>query len=232
MKAETPVGTRKIPGLLVATGSLVLLAGLLAGPTPGDEPAEALRRIDEFRTRYILTNGIDFIGILILTVGLLGLARMLADEQRASYVGMLAWAGVLSGGVMLVAVLTFESTVIPSNAERYVAATADGQAIQLAIGEAMLELDAAVFGVALMLYMFGVAGIFYMLLPGTWPRLNRMFLLAGLLLASIASLTGMFFLFEPVEALGRLEPVFSLAALVWLVALGVLLSRSGSRRLQ
>ena len=56
----------RVPGMLVAIGALVLAAGLLLGPGPGTDTAQALENIEGFRARYVATNAVDLLGALVL----------------------------------------------------------------------------------------------------------------------------------------------------------------------
>ncbi|MDP1602964.1 MAG: hypothetical protein Q8M03_06825, partial [Legionella sp.] len=197
--------------------------GLLLGPTPSDDAAQALRDIDGFRARYIATNAIDLVGVLLLASGLIALGRLqlLAGGGAAAIIGGSANA---AGGALIALTLVLQSTVEPAVAERFVAASTEGQAAALAVGEAVIEVSGAVFGTAFLLQMLGIALVAITFLVGSGPRINRPFLIVGALLALGASTMGIGALFE--DTLGRVEALLGLVALLWLVVLAALVARA------
>ena len=213
----------RVAGVITAVGALVLVTGLMLGPTPDEELAEALRDIDSFRTRYVATNLIDFVGAAIMFVGLLVLVRLQMRTIGGSLLALLGGVGVTVGGALFLLVLIVESAVHPEIAARFVEASGTEQQAHLAAGQAMLDLDAAVFGVSFTLMMAGIAAIAGAFLAGAGPRLNRVFLWVGVVLAALASPSAIAYLFEPTQAFGQLEPILGLAVLLWLVVLGTLL---------
>lgn len=209
--------------LVVAVGALVLGTGLLLGPTPGNEPEQALRDIAAFRGKYILTNVIDLVGILIMASGLIAFARL----QLVTGGGALAVVGGaanVSGGALIVLTLVLQSTVEPTVAERFAHAGAADRPYWLALGETVITIDGAVFGTAFLLQMAGIALVAVTFLNGAGPRVNRWFLTAGAFLATGASTMGIAALFE--DVFGEVEAVLGLLALLWLVVLSILLART------
>jgi hypothetical protein len=198
----------------------------LLGPTPSDDAAQALRDVDGFRSRYIITNAIDLVGVLIMAAGLIAMARLQLREGGGSS-ALVAGAANAAGAVLIALTLVMQSTLDPAVAERFVEAAGGEQAAQLAVGEAVFELGGAVFGTGFLLQMLGIAVVALVFLGGAGPHVNRAFLVAGALLASIASTMGIAALFDPV--FGDVEALLGLAALVWLVALSVLLFRADVR---
>jgi hypothetical protein len=215
----------RLGGVLVSLGAVILAVGLLLGPTPGEDPADALRDIAGFRTMYVITNMIDFAGILVMAAGLLAIAR-LQVATTAPLMGMLAGAASVSGGVLILLTLLIESTVEPDVAQRFVDAANQDQAAHLAAGQVIGDLGDAVFGLGFMLLMGGIAAMAIGLVRGDGRGINRWFLLAGITLAMLASPTGIAFLFDATRGFGRLEPFLGLAVLIWLTALGILLWRT------
>lgn len=210
-------------------GALVLLGGLMSGPTPEGDVAAALRDIDGFRTRYVITNLVDFAGATIMVVGLLMLANLRARSAGGSLLATLGGLGVAIGGALFLLVLLIESVVHPAIAAQYMGAPQTQQEGYLVAGQAMMALDAAIFGVAFMLMMAGIAAVLGALLARESPAVNRLVLWAGIAMAALASPSAIAYLFEPTRGFGALEPLFGLAVLVCLVILGALLWRAASR---
>lgn len=221
--ANPPTRTaHRTAALLVALGAATLAVGLLLGPTPSTDTAEALRDIDGFRDRYVLTNAIDLVGILVMAAGLLALARV----QLAVGGGLPALLGGAAnalGGGLIALVVVLQSSVDVGVAERFVDADGQAQAAHLAVAEAVFEINGAIFGVGFLLQMLGIALVAatFFLIPA--PRLNRPFLIVGALLAGTASVMGIGALFD--EIFGRLEALLGLVALVWLIVLSGMLWR-------
>ncbi|MBM3934293.1 MAG: hypothetical protein FJ319_08340 [SAR202 cluster bacterium] len=214
-------------GAITAVGSVVLIVGLMLGPTLGEETADALRDIAGFRTMYVLTNMISFAGALVIAAGLLAIARLQAEHRPDSAIAVWSGAASAAGGALTLLTLVLESVVEPAIAERFVAGA--DQAAHLAVAQAVTDIDGSVFGLGFMLFMAGIALAGLGLVLGAGPRLNRWFLLAGVALAVVASPTGIAYLFDATRAFGQMEPYLGLSVLVWLVALGAMLWRSGSR---
>ena len=213
------------PGMLVAIGALVLAAGLLLGPGPGTDTAQALENIEGFRARYVATNAVDLVGALVLVAGLLATARL----QLATRGGLLALLGGVAsalGGLMLVLTLVLQSSVDPELAERYVAASGAERATHLAVAEAIFDLDAVVFGVGFLLTMGGIALIAVAALASGAPRANRWLLLTGIVLSAGASTTALLVPFGAPDGYAVVESVLGLIVLVWLVVLGTLIARA------
>lgn len=126
----------------------------------------------------------------------------------------------------MVVVVTMQSTVEPEVARRYAAAAGGQRESQLAVGQAVMELEAGLFGVALAIEMAGIGSLALALLRGGTGALNRRFLWFGLIVCALAAPTGIAGLIDGMDWLGRLEPLFSLVALVWLAATGLLLARA------
>lgn len=224
MEASQAIGRpeRRIAAILVALGAAVLGAGLLLGPTPSADTAQALRDIDGFRDRYILTNAVDLVGILLMGAGLLALARV----QLALGGGLPALLGGVAnalGGALIAIVVVLQSTVDTGIAARFVDASEAEQTAHLAVAEAALELDGAIFGVGFLFQMLGIALVAVTFMRLTAPRLNRVLLVVGAVLAGTASLMGLGALFD--EAFGRLEALLGLVALAWLIVLSGVLWR-------
>ncbi len=211
-------------GILIAAGALILGTGLMLGPGPGADTAEALENIEGFRTRYVMTNAVDLVGAVVMVAGLLALARL----QSIRGGGLLPLLGAVAsalGGLMLVLTLVLQSAVDPELAERYMAASGETREAHLAVAEAVFDIDAVVFGVAFLFTMGGIALLAAASLAGAGPRLNRPLLLAGALLAAGASGTALLVPFGAPEAYGVVESILGLLVLVWLVVLGVMLAR-------
>lgn len=213
--------------LLVAVGAIVLGIGLLLGPTPSNDSAQALRDIDEFHTRYVVTNAIGLVGILIMGAGLVTLARLqMSDHGGAT--ALIGGVANASGAVLIALTVVLQSTVDPAAAQRFVVAAPPDQAAMLAIGETVTEFGGAVFGVGFLLQMIGIALVAVTFLTGVGPRLNRVFLMVGALLAVGASTMGIGALFE--DVMGDIEALLGLIALAWLIGLCALLERSRTHR--
>lgn len=212
--------------VLVAVGAAMLGIGLLLGPTPSDDPAQAMRDIDSFSGRYIVTNAVDLVGILGMASGLiaLGHVQFVAGGGASALV---AAAANTAGAVLIALTLVLQSTVDPAVAEQFVAASGDESAALLSIGRTVMDIDGAVFGLGFLLQMLGIAGVALTFLRGAGPRLNRPFLFVGGVLALGASTTGIAALFE--DTFGDVEALLGLIALLWLVALSVLLLRTDAR---
>lgn len=213
----------QVAAFLTALGAVVLGAGLLLGPTPSDDPAQALRDIDGFRARYIATNAIDLVGVLLLAAGLIALGRLQLQAGGGATAAVGAAANA-AGGALIALTLVLQSTLDPAVAERFVAASAADQAAVLAAGQAALEVSGAVFGTAFLLQMLGIALLAITFIIGAGPRLNRPFLAVGALIALGASTMGIGALFE--DALGQVEAMLGLVALLWLVVLSALVARA------
>ncbi len=215
----------RIPGVLAAAGAFILGVGLLLGPGPGSDTAEALENIEGFRTRYVVTNAVDLVGVLVLVAGLLAIAR-LQLPTRGSLLALLGGAATALGGLMLVLTLVLQSAVDPALAERYVDAGGADRATHLAVAEAIFDLDAVVFGVGFLLTMGGIALIAAAALAGGAPRANRWLLLAGVVLAAGASFTALLVPFGAPEDYAVVESVLGLVVIAWLVVFGTLIART------
>jgi hypothetical protein len=197
----------------------------MLGPTPGEEPVDALRRIHDAETRYVATNIVDIVASAVLLLGFVILGRMLCASQTDTLVPTLAIAGTIVGSILLLVVLVLESAVDPQIAARFVSATESEGVTHLAVAEAMFDFEDGLFALALLLMMWGFTAIAAALLRVPDLAVDRRFLWAGAVVSFIAGWTGVAFLFEELEWFGRTEPFFSLLALVWLGVLGFLLTR-------
>ena len=216
----------RAPAVLTAAGAIVLGVGLLLGPTPSNDAAEALRDIHGFREQYVATNAVDLVGILLMNFGLIALARrqVQAGGDLHALVGGVANA---AGGTLIALTVVIQSTVDPAVAERFVEASGATQATVLVVGETVFEIGGAVFGVGFLLQMLGIALVAATFLTGVGPRLNRAYLAVGTLLAAVASTMGIGALFD--DVFGDIEALLGLVALLWLVGLSVLLTRLDAR---
>lgn len=219
---ETTPRERQIAAILVALGAATLGTGLLLGPTPSADAAQALRDIDGFRTWYVMTNAIDLCGVLLLASGLLAVAR----AQVAFGGGLLPILGGVGnalGGALIALVVVLQSSVDTGVAGRFVNSSGVEQAMHLAVGRVVIEIDGAIFGVGFLLQMLGIASVALTFMIESGPRFSRGFLLLGVLLAGGASLMGIAAQFE--DAFGRIEAVLGLFVLAWLVVLSAILWR-------
>ena len=210
-------------GILIAAGAFLLGAGLMLGPGPGTDTAQALENIEGFRTRYVATNAVDLVGVLVMVSGLLVLARL----QSLRGGGLLSLLGAVAsalGGLMLVLTLVLQSAVDPELAERYVAASGEAREAHLAVAEAVFDIDAVVFGVGFLFTMGGIALLAGAALAGAGPALSRPFLLVGTALAAVASGTALLVPFGAPDDYAVVESILGLIVLVWLVALGTMLA--------
>ena len=228
MTTASPVSARPV-GTLIAVGALILGVGLLLGPDTGSDTVEALENLEGFRTRYVVTNAVDIVGVVVMVAGLVGLARL----QMLGSGGLLPLLGATAsalGGLGLVLTLVLQSAVDPELAERYAAASGDARAMHLAVAEAIFDLDAVVFGVAFLFTMAGIALLVVASLLGIagLPVLNRPFLLVGVVLAGGASGTALLVPFGAPEPYAVVESILGLNVLAWLVPFGVLLPRASN----
>lgn len=221
---EDPLTRRwRTSGVLIAAGAFILGAGLMLGPGPGTDTAEALDSIEGFRTRYVITNAVDLVGVLVMVSGLLALARL----QSLGGGGVLSLLGAVAsalGGLMLVLTLVLQSAVDPELAERYVAASGEAREAHLAVAEAVFDIDAVVFGIGFLFTMGGIALLAGASLAGAGPQSNRSFVLVGVVLAAGASGTALLVPFGAPEAYAMVESILGLIVLVWLVVLGTMLA--------
>jgi hypothetical protein len=233
-EAERWFGARslawRIAAALIALGSLVMFAGLMLGPTPGTDPEAALRRIDDTRSMYVATNAVDLVGVGVLLVDLFVIARLLAAGADGSLAGAVGGAAVVTGSALIAVVLVIQTFVDPGIAQRFVVAGAGDAATELAVGRAFLDFEAALFGVAIMVEMAGIACLGVALARGAGrahaPRVDARVVIAGAAIAAAAGATGPGFFVDALGWLERLEALCSLATLVWLVLLGALLYRA------
>jgi len=214
---------RRRAGALTGVGAVTLFAGLMAGPTPGPEPAEALRNIE--RTLYVATNIVDLVGIAILACGLLALARLEAQRPGAPLRALLAGEGVVAGSVLIAAVLAVQSTLDPALASRFIAADAPDPNMQLAIGSAVFEAERGVFGVGLAIVMAGIACLAATLRGDAEMGGRRVWWHVGTFAAGLTSLLGLATLLVDDVLLARGEASLSLVTLLWLAGTGFWLTR-------
>lgn len=220
----------RVAAAFVAVGAVVMFVGLMLGPTPGADPAAALRRIDDTRALYVVTNGVDLIGVGVLAVGLLLVARLLASGPGGVAEAVAGGTAVVVGSALVGVVLVIQTVVDPGIAERFVGGDAAAAATELALGRAFLDFEAGLFGMAIMLEMAGIAalavGCARQVARARAPHVDARLLAAGAAVAAVAGVTGIGFFVDALGWLERLEAVCSLATLVWLVAFGVLLYRA------
>ncbi len=223
------VAWRAAAGFVVA-GALVMFAGLMLGPTPGTDPADALRRIDDTRTLYVATNGVDLIGVALLGVGLLLVARLLASGVDGVAEGAVGGVAAAVGTTLVAVVLVIQTAVDPGIAGRFVSASGAEAATQLAVGRAFLDFEGGLFGIAIMAEMTGIAclaaGLARQVARGLAPHVDARVALFGAAIAGLAAVTGVGFFADGLAWLERIEALCSLATLVWLVVAGVLLYRA------
>jgi hypothetical protein len=223
-------GSWRLGAALAALGALTMLVGLMLGPTPGTDAESALRRIDETRTMYVVTNAIDLVGVAVLVVGLFVIARLLAAGAGGSLTAAAGGAAVVVGTALVALVLVVQTVVDPGIAERFVAAGDADAATQLAVGRAFLDFEGGLFGIAIMVEMAGIAAIGLALAReaarGRAPHVDTRIVIAGVVIAAAAGLTGIGFFVDALGWLERLEALCSLATLVWVVLLGALLYRA------
>ncbi len=227
---STSISHWRCAGALVTLGGVVLFVGLMTGPTPGEDAAQALRNIDHSSLWYISTNIVDIIGVFILIAGFACLARLLLLSVRQPGLALAAGVGMLLGGSLLLLVLVPQTVVDPGIASRYVAGSESEQATQLALAKAMFNFEEGLFALALLLEMSGVAVTALALVRAAGPAIDRRFLGFGALVSFLAGLIGVAGLVKPLDSVAAVEPVFSLFALLWLIALGVVLYRSRETR--
>jgi hypothetical protein len=216
-------------GVLIAAGSLILLLGLLAGPTPSEDPATALQDISSFQDRWILTNGIDLIGLVLLVVGVGVLSRLIATSGTSMILTSAANLGAALGGLLIGAVLVIQTTVDVGLAANYTASTGGEQNAYAILASAVLDLEAGLFALGLVLFMFAVASVSLALDQTQVPPLQSWFLYVGVGLTVLSGLTGFALLIEALRPFARMEPYFALAALLWLAILGGMISRMETR---
>ncbi len=227
---QTSLARWRSSGALIALGGLVLFIGLMTGPTPGDDAAEALRNIDHSSLWYVSTNVVDIIGVLILLAGFASLARLLLNSADQPGASVLAVVGMLLGASLLLLVLVPQTVVDPNIASRYVSGSESEQGTQLAVARAMFDFEGGLFALALLLEMWGVAAAALALVRAAGPAIDRRFLRFGAVVSFLAGLTGVLALVEPLGSVSAVEPVFSLFALLWLIAFGVVLYRTRETR--
>lgn len=217
------------PGWTLAAGTVVLFVGLMTGPTPGDDTAGALRVIDEHRVRYVLTNMLDMAGALVMLLGFVQVARIqLAGISSRLTAAAGATASIL-GCALFQLVLVLQTAVDPALARRFVQSADGGDKRQyLAIADSVFDLETGLFGLTLLLILWGVAAIGLCAWRDGAPRMAEWFLVAGIAISLVAGLTAPAFAFESTKAFGRLEPVLSILALLWLTAFGVIAARQAS----
>ena len=216
---------RRRAGVLTGIGAVTLFAGLMAGPTPGPEPADALRNIERTRTLYMATNVVDLVGIAILASGLLALARLQAQRPSAPLRALLAGEGVVAGSVLIAAVLAVQSTLDPALASRFVMAGGQDPDMALAIAAAVFEAERGVFGVGLAIEMAGIACLAATFRGDPEFGGRRVWWGIGTLAASLAALLGLATLFIDDVLLTRGEASLSLVTLLWLAGTGFWLTR-------
>lgn len=226
----------RVAGALVATGAVMLFVGLMAGPTPGAGAEQALTDIYGFRGLYVATNAADLVALVLLTGGLVLLAR--ACGGPGQNLAVLAEAAFLPASALLAIVLVSQTVVDPALAARYAEGAAraiSGDAYTRGVAETaallesarvVLDFERGLFGLALAVYMTGVACLALGLRNSPEVHLNRYLLYLGAALAAVAALTGIGTLFEVDPRIGQLEALASLATLPWLAVLGYAVARS------
>lgn len=212
-------------GWMLAVGTVVLFIGLMTGPTPGADSAGALRNIDEQRTRYVVTNLVDMVGAFVMLAGFAVIARVQLQRPGTRVLAVLGAIGTIIGCAFFELVLVLETAVDPALARRFVESGEAEAGRYLAIAESVFDFETGLFGLTLLLILWGAAALGLCAWRDREPRLPVWFVIGGVAVCGVAGLTAPAYNFEALKVFGRLEPVLSILALLWITAFGVVVAR-------